>query len=229
MARTYDQHKATLELTATVPPADWQPLTFRHELHEHGEVGIFQATVEGQSFTFHAKVTRVGDEDEWTVSRFHDAGFRPGGDIGSHRQVIVGPFKSWRHCRDAFWPRWRRMVLDLQGGEVVNAYGADVFDDPRAGESDLTRIRFENGDVRLVISPDFDRDETAYTVTGTLGTVAITGVRTSTDSTAIYTRNGSVFTDLTTVSVSVGTSIAVTVRSMDRASTTVYVFRFASS
>ena len=116
--------------------------------------------------------------------------------------------------------------MDLQAGEVVNSYGADVFDDPRASESDLTRIRFERGDDRLVISPEFDRDETAYSVAGT-GTVAVTGVRNSADSTVTFTRNGSVITNLDAVSIVVGTNIAASVRSMDRSSTTVYIFRFA--
>ena len=228
MARTYDQHRETLEAAQTIPPADWQALTFQAGYHDPGEVGIFRATVAGQDFVFHAHYARVGDVDEWSVNRFHEVGHRRGDAIGAHRQLIVGPFKSWRHCRDAFWPYWRRTVLGLQSGEVVNSYGADVFDDPRASESDLTRIRFERGEERLTIAPDFDRDETSYAVTGSLGTVAITGVRTSADSTTTYTRNGSVISNLASVAVSAGTNVAVTVRSQDRSTTTVYVFRFAN-
>lgn len=228
MAKTYAQHQAELEAAATIPAADWQPLEFQQGVHEPGEVGIFRSTVNGQSFVFHAKLVHYDAEDEWTVSRFHEVGYRPGGEIGAHRQLIVGPFKSWRHCRDEFWPRWRRIVLNLHAGEVLAAYGKDIFDDPRASESDLTRIRFENGDDRLVIAPEFDRDETAYTVIGNLGTVAITGVRQSADATLTYTRNGSVIGNIAAVSVSAGTNVSVSIRSMDRSSTTVYIFRFAT-
>ena len=149
MAESYDTHKDAVEAAFPVPPADWQPIQFFAHLHQFGEVASFQAEVNRQSFTFYAKLTRAEGVNAWTISKVTPQ--------SGHRQPVVGPFKSWRHCRDAFWPYWRRIVGGLQVDEIVHRYGEDIFDEPRASESDLTRIRFERGEYRLEFSPEFDR------------------------------------------------------------------------
>ena len=217
MADSYDTHKTRIEAAIDVPPADWQPIEFFPHLHQFGEVAAFRAEVNRQSFVFYAKLTRSEGEgvDAWTISQVTPQ--------NGHRQPVVGPFKSWRHCRDAFWPVWRRMVLDLQDGATIAAYGADVFNDPKASESDLVRVRFVRGDDTLVISPDFDRDERDYTVTG-VGQISIAGVRASAGSTSVWTANGGVFDSEDGRMVQQGTVIACTVTSEDRSGSTVYVF-----
>ena len=220
MAESYDTHKDAVEAAFPVPPADWQAIEFFPHLHQFGEVAAFRAEVNRQGFVFYAKLTRSDGVDAWTILEVTQQ--------NGHRQMILGPFKSWRHCRDAFWPYWRRTVTDLQIDEIVHRYGADIFDDPRTGESDLTRIRFERGEYRLEFSPEFDRDLTAYEVSGTLeGALDISGIRTSSNATVLWTRHGTPFDTLTGLSVQSGTVLACTVTSEDRSGSTVYVFTFA--
>ena len=220
MTETYEYHKDAVERDFPVPPADWRAIEFFPHLHQFGEVASFQAEVNRQSFVFYAKLTRIEDLDAWTISKVTPQ--------TGHRQPVIGPFKSWRHARDAFWPYWRRIVGALQVDEIVHRYGEDIFDEPRTSESDLTRIRFERGEYRLAFSPEFDRDVTEYTVSGNLaGPLDIGGIRTSPGATVLWTRHGTTFDTLTGVTVQSGTVLACSITSEDRAQTTVYVFRFS--
>ena len=220
MAESYDTHKAAVEAAFPVPPADWQPIEFYPHLHQFGEIAAFRATINRQSFTFYAKLSRSEGMDSWTISKVTLQ--------NGHREPVIGPFKSWRHCRDAFWPYWRRLVSGLQVDEIIHRYGADVWNDPRESESDLIRVFFERGDYRLAISPEFDRDVKEYTVSGNLeGAIDIAGIRQSAGGTTTWTRAGSVLERLTGVDVLSGTTIAATVHSEDRETSTVYLFRFA--
>ena len=220
MSESYNVHRAAVEAAFPVPPADWTPIDFFPHIHQFGEVAAFRSEVNGQSFLFYAKLTRTTEgEDSWTISKVNPQ--------NGHREPVIGPYKSWKHTRDLFWPFWRKLVSGLQVDETVHRYGADVFDDPRTSESDLTRLRFERGDYRLELSPPFDRDDTTYMVTGDLsGPLDIGGIRTSPGATVIWTRHGTPFDTLTGVTVQSGTVLACSITSEDRTGTTVYVFTF---
>ena len=220
MAESYESHKDAVEAAFPVPAADWQAIEFYPHLHQFGEVAAFRATINRQSFTFHAKLSRADGNDAWIISRVNPQ--------NGHREPVIGPFKSWKHCRDAFWAFWRRTVTGLQVDEIVHRYAGDIFDEPRESESDLTRLRFERGEYRLEITPPFDRDDTDYVVSGDLsGPLDIGGIRTSPGATVIWTRHGTTFDTLTGVEVQSGTVLACSITSEDRGATTVYLFRFA--
>ena len=219
MSESYNVHRAAVEAAFPVPPADWTPIDFFPHIHQFGEVAAFRSEVTGRvSFSTPSLLALL---------RVRTPGRSQRSTQNGHREPVIGPYKSWKHTRDLFWPFWRKLVSGLQVDETVHRYGADVFDDPRTSESDLTRLRFERGDYRLELSPPFDRDDTTYMVTGDLsGPLDIGGIRTSPGATVIWTRHGTPFDTLTGVTVQSGTVLACSITSEDRTGTTVYVFTF---